>query len=252
MAYETLVAVYDSTKDATEAVRDLEACGVRREDIEVHNRDAAAAHEKTGQGGSFWSSLFGSEAERDRDVYDRSVATGGQVVAVRAHDEDVEAVTTILDRNGAVDIDERAAAHGGTAPETTRPAAKEGRMDLAQEQLEVGKRESGRGVTRLRRYAVETPVEEKVALRDERVRVDRRPVDRAVAPGDDAFSEKTVEASEVHEEPVASKKARVVEEVGLKKEGGERVETVRDTVRHDEVEVERDEDVRRRAAGDRR
>ena len=35
-----------------------------------------------------------------------------------------------------------------------------------------------------------------------------------------------------------SKTARVVEEVGLRKEATDRVETVRDTVRKEEVEVE--------------
>ncbi len=40
------------------------------------------------------------------------------------------------------------------------------------------------------------------------------------------------------ERPVVSKEARVTEEVALRKQAGERQETVRETVRHSDVEVE--------------
>ena len=42
----------------------------------------------------------------------------------------------------------------------------------------------------------------------------------------------------VQEEVVTSKAAHVYEEVGLRKEATDRVETVRDTVRKEQVEVE--------------
>jgi len=46
--------------------------------------------------------------------------------------------------------------------------------------------------------------------------------------------------TELNEEPVVSKTARVTEEVTLHKEATDRVETVRDTVRRDEVEIEQE------------
>jgi stress response protein YsnF len=83
---------------------------------------------------------------------------------------------------------------------------------------------------------VETPIEREVTLHGERVTVERRrPVDSA-ATGD-AFEERTVEVRETEEVPVVEKTARVVEEVTVRKEETERTETVRDTVRRDEVEV---------------
>jgi uncharacterized protein (TIGR02271 family) len=92
---------------------------------------------------------------------------------------------------------------------------------------------------RVRSYVVETPVEEQVALREERVRVERRPADRPVAAGDDAlFRERTIEATESTEEVVVSKEARVTEEMAVRKTAEERTETVSDTVRRTEVEVE--------------
>ncbi len=49
------------------------------------------------------------------------------------------------------------------------------------------------------------------------------------------------EATERHEEAVVSKEARVTEEITLEKDKRDRTETVRDTVRHTEVEND-DED----------
>ena len=55
-----------------------------------------------------------------------------------------------------------------------------------------------------------------------------------------AFQERTIEARATSEEAVVSKEARVVEEIGLKKEATDRVETVRDKLRKTEVEIEGD------------
>ena len=83
---------------------------------------------------------------------------------------------------------------------------------------------------------METPVEEQVALQDEKVVVNRRPVTDGQPVA--TFTDKIIEMTETHEEPVISKTARVTEEVSLHKEVSDRVEKVRDTVRRDEVEIE--------------
>jgi stress response protein YsnF len=93
---------------------------------------------------------------------------------------------------------------------------------------------------RIRSYVVETPVEERVTLREERVAVERRPVDRAVGDAEQAFQERTIEAEERGEEAVVSKETRVKEEVVVRKEADQRTETVSDTVRSTEVDVEDD------------
>ena len=78
----------------------------------------------------------------------------------------------------------------------------------------------------------------------------RRGGTRPVGAGDDAlFRERTVEATESAEAAVVSKEARVTEEVVVRKTAEERTETVSDTVRRTEVEVE---DERRHSAGERR
>jgi stress response protein YsnF len=116
----------------------------------------------------------------------------------------------------------------------------EGSIPVIEEEVRVGKREAGGGRVRVRSYVTERPVEEQVNLRQEQVNVERRPVDRPVEPGEAVFQEKEIEAVERTEEAVASKQARVVEEVALSKDVDTRTETVRDTVRKTEVEVEDD------------
>ena len=113
-------------------------------------------------------------------------------------------------------------------------------IPVVEEDLRVGKREVGGGRVRVRSYVTERPVEEQVELRQERVSLERRPVDRQLAPGEAAFEEREIAAVERGEEAVVDKRARVVEEVGLRKDADSRTETVRDTVRRTEVEVEDD------------
>ena len=64
----------------------------------------------------------------------------------------------------------------------------------------------------------------------------RRPIDTTGAPGR-AFEERVVEVHETEEVPVVAKTARLVEEVAIRKEESERTETVRDTVRREDVEA---------------
>ena len=54
-------------------------------------------------------------------------------------------------------------------------------VQAAEEELRVGKRDVGRGSVRVRSYVTERPVEEQVDLRQERVTIERRPVDREAA-----------------------------------------------------------------------
>jgi|GEM_PF-113991 len=111
-------------------------------------------------------------------------------------------------------------------------------IPLSEESLQVGKREVDRGTTRIRRYVVERPVEEQIRLRDERVSVFRRPATSGAAVAADAFTDREITVTETDEEAVVGKTARVTEEVVVQKGVEERVETVRDTLRHDEVEIE--------------
>jgi uncharacterized protein (TIGR02271 family) len=266
MTDETLVAVYDTADHAALAVRDVEAAGVPSSAISQHAKDglttgtststAAPAREK-----GFWASLFGGEPEYEHDstVYDRSLESGSTVVTVKAPELLVAQVMDILERHNPIDIDQRAAGYGygtsGTTTTTTTAttglgaspaqgtamrAGGEEVIGLSEEQLTVGKRLVNRGTTRIRRFVVETPVEEAVTLHSEHVAVERRPVAAGTKVTDADFTDRTIEVTETDEEAVVAKTARVKEEVVVNKAATDRVETVRDTVRREDVEITRD------------
>ena len=113
-------------------------------------------------------------------------------------------------------------------------------VPIVEEQINVGKRKVQGGGARIHTHVVETPVNEQVTLREENVTVERNSVDRAATDADlaNAFKEGTMELTESSEEAVVSKTARVVGEVVVGKEATERTETVTDTVRRTDVDVE--------------
>jgi uncharacterized protein (TIGR02271 family) len=261
---ETIVAVYDTAEHASLAIRDLEAAGVPPGAISRHvEADATAGSTTTieqKREPGFWASLFGGEPEYEHDttVYDRSLQSGSTVVTVKASGQHLSQIMEILERHGPIDIDERTSSYGlssssaglGTTAtaaasvpsgrDTTMAPGSEEVVPLSEEQLTVGKRLVNRGTTRIRRFVVETPVEEAVTLHSEHVSVDRRPVAAGTKVGDTAFTDRVVELTETDEEAVVSKAARVKEEVVINKAATDRVETVRDTVRREDVEVTRD------------
>jgi uncharacterized protein (TIGR02271 family) len=254
MNEEIIVAVYDTKAHADAAVRDLETAHVPPAAISRHaGTGSVSSAGNSGRGQGFWSSLFGGEPDSDTAVYDRSLESGSSVVTVRVPGEHVDGVTRILERHDPIDIDERAASFGLGANRTTTgvagttasheaalPNGDEEVIALSEEQLTVGKRLVNRGTTHIRRFVVETPVEENVTLHTERVSIDRR-LPSAGARVDNAdFTDRTIEVTETDEEAVIGKTARVKEEVVVHKEAADRVETVRDTVRRQDVEIERD------------
>ncbi len=111
-------------------------------------------------------------------------------------------------------------------------------VPIVEEELDVGKREVGAGGVRVQTRVEERPVEENVELRTERVDVERRNVDRPVKAGDDVFQEKTIELTATAEKPIVQKRARVIEEIVLRKDVEHRTETIRDTVRRTEADVQ--------------
>ncbi len=111
-------------------------------------------------------------------------------------------------------------------------------IPIVEEELVVGKREVQSGGAHIRTGVIETPVEETVNLHEEHVTVQRQAVNQPVTDAATAFQEKSFEVTETAEVPVISKSARVVEEVVVGKTATDRVETVQDTVRRTDVEVD--------------
>jgi stress response protein YsnF len=277
MGRHNLVAVYKLREDA-ERVRDrLIASGIPATNIRLSSvsDDAGAAavtqtvaHERRH---SFWDWLFGEDVpEHDRVWYHANLREGRTALSVLVRsDAEREQVADILEEFNPLDLhDETTAGIGGAtriSPEVrsgyAAGTADQGRAEatgtteqteqvipVVKEELAVGKTASERRY-RIRTYVVETPVEEQVRLRDERVIVERRPVSGEVPSGPDTLREREFEVTERHEEPVVEKRAREVEEVVVRREANERVETVRDTVRETKVDVDKEPADRREDVG---
>ena len=134
-----------------------------------------------------------------------------------------------------------AAAVAATSAHAAKAAVGVEVLALGEETLHVGTRAVAGDTTRVRRVVVEVPVEQSVTLREERVVVERRkPTAAGLVDGSTPglFTEVVVEMSDSFEVAEAWKSARVVEEVVLRREVTTRTETVRDTVRRDEIVLE--------------
>ncbi|HEX7174065.1 MAG TPA: YsnF/AvaK domain-containing protein [Pyrinomonadaceae bacterium] len=239
----------------------------------------AAAIAGAGLGGTAGGLLSGLTrlglGDDDAHTYAEGLKRGGTILSVETDDREAERAVAVLKKFGAAEIDKRAAewrgqgwtgfdaASAGDGFETYTGGGEAGReeserarvagdhvaLPVVEERLEVSKREVARGGVRVESRVTETPVEEDVRLRDERVRVERLPADYTFHGAEsEAFKEAVIEFTESHEELSVNKKARVVEEVRIGKEFEEHTETVRETLRHSEVEVEPLEPGRARGA----
>lgn len=270
----TVIGIFDNASEAQQAVDQLVSSGFSRNSIDLSagvsggqtgsdnlipdrqvNTSGTRTEEivddtkDTGSGiGGFFSSLFGSDDDDDTGKYS-TVGNRGSIVTVHTDtDEEAERAADILDDAGAVDVNERAAEYGYVSQSTTpMTGSKTPMMDtdedqtlkVIEENLEVGKRTVETGGVRLRSRIVAKPVEESIRLREERVTVNRTPVNRPATAADlNAFQDGQIELTEHAEVPVVSKTANVVEEISVGKQVSERDEVIRDTVRKTEVDVE--------------
>ena len=212
--------------------------------------DAAgdASESFTDKVGNFFNSLFGDD-EATASNYTNAASDAEAILTVQVDsDERARLAQEIMDRHDAIDVDERGSQYNtgqnfagttGTATTGRTDTDAKARIPVVEEKLNVGKQRVERGGARIRSRVIERPVEENVRLREEHVVINRRPVDREVTDADlQNFRPGEMEITEHAEVPVVGKQARVVEEVEVGKNVTEREETIRDTVRKTDVDVE--------------
>ena len=265
MAYETIVAVFDTRDHADAAVKALRAGGFANADISIFDGDRlrsgkkAVAPEETG----LWQRLFGDDVyEHEAAVYHQTVKRGGVVISARVMDNEVAHAIAILDLHRPVDVHDRAVTTG-IAPAAHVEAVEkkidavplavaqqvavtpkfaevhDGVLRLAEEQLQVGKQMLETGRTRVRRYITEREASADVTLHDEHAEVLRKAITDPKYIGVIDWADGEIEVIETAEHALANKTARIVEEVSLKKVGTDRVETVKDKIRRQQVEIQR-------------
>jgi len=246
MKGQTVIGIFDYGVDAQMAAQQLMSKGIPESKIDVAVRGATDRHgnpkDTTAAAGNkdkdsgFFDSLFDSRDESNKYA---EVAQHGSIVAVHTQSEDeAKRAAELLDKYGAIDVNDRAERYK-KMPRDERNKWINSSIPVVQEDLKVGKREVETGGVRVRSRIVEKPVEEHLRLREEHVHVERQPANRPATEKDFAtFKKGETEIIEHAEVPLVNKEARVVEEVKLGKETTTRDETVRDTVRKKEVDVE--------------
>ncbi|HEX7359244.1 MAG TPA: YsnF/AvaK domain-containing protein [Bryobacteraceae bacterium] len=240
----TLVAIFRDALSANNAVEELKANGFTSSDIHVSSEEPAYTteepHRRAGGIKGWFSSLFGKGNDEYRTHYEDMLQSGNVLVGIDATGEDVDRAVDIL--NGYSPMEVRPAetpsmeyTPGTTTGQTTGETRS---IPVVEEELKVGKRAVLRGGVRVYSRTVEEPVEENINLQQEHVRVERQPANRPADESDFHAGEQEIEVKEYAEEPVVSKEARVVEDVRIGKDTDQRTETIRDTVRHTETDVE--------------
>jgi uncharacterized protein (TIGR02271 family) len=210
--------------------------------------------------GGLIGALVGSGIPEEHAAeYEAGIKSGGTVLGVTPRNaEDAAFFQREFTNCGGTNIYSSDSTVSRTTSDTTNTAKSTANVDrsvnttgnvipVIEEELQVGKREVESGGARVRTNIVEKPVEEKVTLREEHVNVERHPVNREVTDSDLAnLKEGEINVTTRAEEPVVAKQARVVEEVVVGKTVSERDETVRDTVRRTDVDVEETDTTRNR------
>lgn len=276
-----VIGLFQTRDDAARAAQALERAGFARANIRVasHGLDASNSTEAEPRAESGWSRILEKlhliAPKPDVDFYSQGVRQGETLVSVAAAEGTSDSAVDILNRYGALNLDDRTAPYqaapeepsapeeaaapfplgqnsptdtqvmdaaaiarvvGAVSPPADVPA--ETVIPIVEERLTVSAQPVPRGAVRVYQHVIEQPVEQQIVLREEHVTVDRHPVDRPVTDADNAFRESVTEWRETEEKAVISKTARVVEEVVVGKTTTQHTETIRDTVRHTEIEVE--------------
>jgi uncharacterized protein (TIGR02271 family) len=112
-------------------------------------------------------------------------------------------------------------------------------LTRSEEELVVGKRSTEAGRVRLHKRVLTEPAEGQVELRTEQAEVRREPIDAPAAP-QAQIGEQEVEVALQREEAVVEKRTVPKEKVTVAKQGVTNQETISDTVRKEQIEVEGD------------
>ena len=267
---KTVVGLFSTTAEAQQVKQALVAQGYSSSDISVHANDAydeegegtgynettgstlgsttdsGVADAGTGIGhriSNFFSSLTGGDDDA-HGHYAQGVNQGGALLSVKAEDDKANSVAALLRQHGARDIEggTRNASYEETTDKyrsaDTTSVAGQTAIPVVEEELVVGKREVDLGGVRVYSHIVERPVSADVSLHNESIDIGRRAVNRPATAADFQTGSMPIELRATGEEAVVGKTARVVEEVTVGKQGSDRTETVNDSVRKTEVDVE--------------
>lgn len=260
---QTVVALFENQTESQKAMQELMKIGLPQDRVDVSKgympkdgNGTPRSEEDKDSISEFFDSLFGDSVDSKR--LSEVARTCGFIVTVHANStEEARNAARVLDQAGAADLEElekmcgasAAAQHKEKLTQTGQHQQTAGAQQkdmtggtsipIIKENVEIGKREVESGGVRVRSRIVERPVEEKLRLREEHIKVERNQVNRPASAADfKAFKQGDAEFIEHKEVPIVNKEAKVVEEVRIGKEVDSRQETIRETEKKTEVDVQ--------------
>ena len=207
---KTVIGLFEQKDEALRAYSQLLAEGYARADTDVLTNDDRDDEPKLAK-------MHSWVPEPDLDIYLAGVSDGGTIVTANVGDTAVARAAAILGSFNMVNFSARAAQLASKAPAAARavaaataaaaksaapavpkqtpakasgppqaigltdPAKNDNVLEVIEEDSEVGKQQVERGRMRIYNVVTEREVAQNIALKDETLRVQRRPVSRAVA-----------------------------------------------------------------------
>src|SRR5688572_4507847 len=187
-----VIGLFDERTEAMRAYDALLNGGFRSADLDILTSDDKDDVPKLAK-------LGDSVPEPDVHVYLEGVHQGGTLVTVNAAGNNVTKAAEIMAGYHMVNIPDRVKDLRKTRStlQLADPTKDEHVLEVVEEELEVGSRQVERGRMRIYSKVTERQAEEQVRLRDETIRVQRRPVRRVVSTTDpDLFRERSYEMTE--------------------------------------------------------
>lgn len=261
---QALVAVFDKQAQAQQARDALLGEGFLNDNMQLASAESmggtAGEHQQHDESfGDKVKDFFGFGKHDEADTYSEAVKRGNCVLTIDvANDDEAKRAEDIMEKHDPIDIDEREAQwresgwQGSQASSQSSGGQNGGEqvVPIVEEEIQVGKRETKRGGVRVRSHNYEKPVEQSVNLREQHTEVSSRAADRPATEADKAFGEVNFESRDTAEEAVVAKEARVVEEVVIGQKSSDRTETIKDSVRRTDVDVEKLDDDNRTTSSD--
>jgi uncharacterized protein (TIGR02271 family) len=239
-----VIGLFDNGARAQTVAQELLRAGFDRGDIRLVNSES-----------EFRNAVIDTNLSSDETAYyTGEISRGAAAVTAATSPDRIERAVRIMNSYNARTAGQRGMEgerlqrgvegeriQRGAEGERLTRGEREMAFPVVEEELRIGKRMVERGGVRVYNRITERPVEQQVNLREERIKVEHRRTDRPASEQDmNMFTGgRQIDLTETIEEPVIAKEAHVVEEVIISKEVVERPETIRDTVRRTDVEVER-------------
>jgi uncharacterized protein (TIGR02271 family) len=230
---KTVIGLFNDQNEAKHAYSALVAEGYARADLDILTNDDKDDEPKLAH-------MREWVPKPDIDIYLEGVVQGGTIITANVADSAVSRAAGIMSGFNMVNIKQRANELQKVRSDLklSDAAKNDNVLEVIEEDLQVGKEAVERGRMRIYNVVTERAVQQDVGLRDETIRVQRRPVSRGVAINPDLFKERSFEMVEMDEIAKVGKTARVVEEVSLGKEVAEKVHTIKETLRRQDVQIE--------------